>query len=243
MSSITLFSAIESISISFLPIDHHNLPARRFKMAQRLFQQNLLCMHWHETNQMLFNSFNLTCLWSSHELSWLPKEAHHQKYLRYILQPADIGWPTGNRKKLSCCQAQLSQATCLAVAYLLSISCRPSYVRRLYKKGSVKLWAGLNWFVSWLCHFREPFLIHLPSRKIAWVNLLNKLTPILVCSDCGLRILLGNRGGNQGYHQTRGAIVSVSCLKILKPHPASTLHSSYYCCRFDMLICSQMPNL
>jgi len=48
------------------------------------------------------------------------------------VQPADIGWPTGNRKKLSCCQAQLSQATCLAVAYLFSISCRPSYVRRLY---------------------------------------------------------------------------------------------------------------
>ena len=26
------------------------------------------------------------------------------------------GWPTGNGKKLSCCQAQLGQATCLAVA-------------------------------------------------------------------------------------------------------------------------------
>ena len=49
------------------------------------------------------------------------------------VQPADIGWPTGNRKKLSCCQAQLSQATCLAVAYLLSISCWSSYVRRLYR--------------------------------------------------------------------------------------------------------------
>ena len=51
---------------------------------------------------------------------------------KHSVQPADIGWPTGNRKKLSCCQAQLSQATCLAVAYLLSISSRPSYVRRLY---------------------------------------------------------------------------------------------------------------
>ena len=48
-----------------------------------------------------------------------------------FVQPADIGWPTGNGEKLSCCQAQLSQATCLAVAYPLSISCRPSYVRRL----------------------------------------------------------------------------------------------------------------
>ena len=34
----------------------------------------------------------------------------------YIVQPADIGWPTGNGKKLRCSQAQLSQATCLTVA-------------------------------------------------------------------------------------------------------------------------------
>ena len=32
------------------------------------------------------------------------------------VQPADIGWPTGNRKKLSSTKAQLGQATCLAVA-------------------------------------------------------------------------------------------------------------------------------
>ena len=32
------------------------------------------------------------------------------------VQPADIGWPTGNGKKLSCSQAQLGQATGLAVA-------------------------------------------------------------------------------------------------------------------------------
>ena len=67
---------------------------------------------------------------------------------RNELQPADIGWPTGNRKKLSCCQAQLSQATCLAVAYLLSISCRPSYVRRLYyvtqNKSSCKVTSTLR---------------------------------------------------------------------------------------------------
>ena len=48
------------------------------------------------------------------------------------VQPADIGWPTGNGKKLSkiqaCCLAQL----CLAAALFLSISCGPSYVRRLY---------------------------------------------------------------------------------------------------------------
>ena len=47
------------------------------------------------------------------------------------IQPADIGLPTGNGKKISCSQAQLGQATCLAVAYFLSIYCGPSYVRRL----------------------------------------------------------------------------------------------------------------
>ena len=33
------------------------------------------------------------------------------------------GWPTGKGKKLSSSQAQLGQATCLAVASFLSISC------------------------------------------------------------------------------------------------------------------------
>ena len=33
------------------------------------------------------------------------------------------GWPTGNEKKVSSSQAQLGQATCLAVIYFLSISC------------------------------------------------------------------------------------------------------------------------
>ena len=33
----------------------------------------------------------------------------------HIVQPADIGWPTGNGEKLSCSQAQLGQATCMAV--------------------------------------------------------------------------------------------------------------------------------
>ena len=45
------------------------------------------------------------------------------------LQPADIGWPTENGKKLSnsqaCCLAQL----CLAPASFLSISCGSSFVR------------------------------------------------------------------------------------------------------------------
>ena len=42
------------------------------------------------------------------------------------------GWPTGNWKKLSSIQAQLSQATCLAVAYFISISCGPSTPIALY---------------------------------------------------------------------------------------------------------------
>ena len=39
-----------------------------------------------------------------------------QNLMSLDIQPADIGWPTGIRRKLSCCQAQLSQETCLAVA-------------------------------------------------------------------------------------------------------------------------------
>ena len=35
---------------------------------------------------------------------------------RIYIQPADLGWPTRNGKKLSSSQAQLDQATCLAVA-------------------------------------------------------------------------------------------------------------------------------
>ena len=49
------------------------------------------------------------------------------------------GWPIGNGTKLSSSQSQLGQATCLAVAYLLSISCGPSYVRRLYMSHRQKL--------------------------------------------------------------------------------------------------------
>ena len=53
------------------------------------------------------------------------KMSSSKKGLR--LQPADIGLPTGDGKKLSnsqaCCLAQL----CLAAAYFLSIYCGPSY--------------------------------------------------------------------------------------------------------------------
>ena len=37
-------------------------------------------------------------------------------FVHHRVQPADIGWPTGNGEKLSCSQAQLGQATCMAVA-------------------------------------------------------------------------------------------------------------------------------
>ena len=54
------------------------------------------------------------------------------KNLLLHVQPADIGWPTGNGKKLSCTQACCLAQLCLAAAYFLSISCGQSYVRRLY---------------------------------------------------------------------------------------------------------------
>ena len=51
------------------------------------------------------------------------------------IQPADIGWPTGNGKKLSNCQACCLAQLCLAAAYFLSISCGPSWARALYSLG------------------------------------------------------------------------------------------------------------
>ena len=43
-------------------------------------------------------------------------DALRKRIVRYYVQGGWGGWPTGNRKKLSSCQAQLGQATCLAVA-------------------------------------------------------------------------------------------------------------------------------
>ena len=58
-----------------------------------------------------------------------PDRTHYSTVLRgsisslrgYAVQPADIGWPTGNRKKLSSTQAQLGQATssCLVSFHFL----------------------------------------------------------------------------------------------------------------------------
>ena len=53
--------------------------------------------------------------------SWLPLAAGASSrnlviFLLITVQPADIGWPTGNGKKLNSTQAQLGQAACLAVA-------------------------------------------------------------------------------------------------------------------------------
>ena len=50
-----------------------------------------------------------------------------------VVQCSCSGWPTGYGKKLSRGQAQLGQATCLAVAQFLSISCGPSWARALYR--------------------------------------------------------------------------------------------------------------
>ena len=50
-----------------------------------------------------------------------------------VLQGGLGGWPTGNGKKLSSSQVHLGQATCLDVAYFLSISCGPSTPSALYR--------------------------------------------------------------------------------------------------------------
>ena len=48
----------------------------------------------------------------SHKTTLIPTN----KARVHLVQPADIGWPTGNEKKLSCSQAQLGQATGLPLA-------------------------------------------------------------------------------------------------------------------------------
>ena len=59
------------------------------------------------------------------EISW-------QHFQRASLQSGYIGCNTGNREKLSSRQAQLGQATCLAVAQFLSVSCVTSTLSALY---------------------------------------------------------------------------------------------------------------
>ena len=64
--------------------------------------------------------------------------AHHQAGLFFqLVQSADIGWPTGNGKKLNNSQACCLAQKCLAAAYFLSISCGQSYFRRLYSSCSL----------------------------------------------------------------------------------------------------------
>ena len=53
----------------------------------------------------------------NHRLIWhFCPSLRVSQYPRGPVQPADIGWPTGNGKKLISSQAQMGQATCLAVA-------------------------------------------------------------------------------------------------------------------------------
>ena len=66
------------------------------------------------------------------------------------------GWPTGNGKKLSnsqaCCLAQL----CLGAVKFLSISCGPSYVRRLYGQWSMEPHVSCSfWVFSSRCYPRN----------------------------------------------------------------------------------------
>ena len=72
------------------------------------------------------------------------------------LQHADIGLPTGNGKKLSC-----NQATGLAVASFLSISCWPSYVCTLYWSWQ---WIFSVICLNWIIYTEVVFFVILYSR-------------------------------------------------------------------------------
>ena len=62
-------------------------------------------------------------------------------------------------------QAQLGQATCLAVAYFLSISCGPSWARALYSRHCLSAWRSGFLFVMRLKAIDNPF------GKIYWLTL------------------------------------------------------------------------
>ena len=93
------------------------------------------------------------------------------------VQPVDIGWPRGNGKKLSSSQAQLGQTTCLAVALFLSISCGPTYVRRLYIsfffKHNTSVWTMICLEVlamqqtcsSLSTYFQDEYILNLLRRR------------------------------------------------------------------------------
>ena len=65
----------------------------------------------------------------------------------------------------SCSQAQLGQATCLAVAYFLSISCGPSTPSALYREAS---------FIAWVSPIVVRWRKHVPTfrgmHKKAWLR-------------------------------------------------------------------------
>ena len=67
---------------------------------------------WHATRAQCHMGKRLLCHSNLYYFKAFSKKSSH-----WEIQPADIqGWPTGNGKKLSSTQAQLGQATCLAVA-------------------------------------------------------------------------------------------------------------------------------
>ena len=78
-----------------------------FTKYQESRQGNLLSLHHSRQQNLAFTALNLTLDLSSTLMIYVPM---------CPIQPADIGWPTGNGKKLSnrqaCCLAQL----CLAEA-------------------------------------------------------------------------------------------------------------------------------
>ena len=95
--------------------------------AHVFVQSTVLCRQWSRcdlinyTNEVLnarLGSRGLVGLHVSdfpYKSRWRDTTSTSPKWVS-DLQPADIGWPTGNGKKLSCSQAHLGQATGLAVA-------------------------------------------------------------------------------------------------------------------------------
>ena len=66
------------------------------------------------------------------QLEALNREVATKFRVGFYVQGDYVGFNTGNEEKLSCNQAELGQASCLAVAEFLSISSVKSYVDTLY---------------------------------------------------------------------------------------------------------------
>ena len=92
--------------------------------------------------------------------------------VQYTVHVYAIVCPTGNGEKFSSSQAQLGQATCLAVASFLSISCGANYLLARYMEifeipvpGCSSYFSVVSWY--FLLHFERCSLVDAQTKTAA----------------------------------------------------------------------------